>query len=165
MISDHIDMPMGRISISVSGKQIARLPTENLPKPSPQLPQGMRVDDCQLRTITVQNSAHSDVLITLDWRGNELASIGGESGQYFDGFGVETPTQIGNFGIRGADWWAEVRNVSATSLDPEEHLLCIKLTPNHSGPLEIELAAAWITHPQTDDEIVSPWFASDLAMK
>lgn len=163
----RLSAPFGEALLEI--KTASAVATADAPsRQDPALPAGMRVDDCQLQTVSINVDAGAvlSVMLRLDLKDGWKANFA--SGESLDAFEITSAGEaLAAVGMRDPEWLCRslsLKLIDASNPRTEHNILVARYQVVSAGPLNIQAAWAWINKPTTDREKDSPWFAVDLAM-
>jgi hypothetical protein len=161
------DLPFATLRIAINGTT-SPVSVDETNKSAPALPNGMRIDGCQIGTLTVELVAGELVSILLiaeplaDW----VASV--ESGESLDAFVfTHSSGAVGAVAMRDADWLCQRYRLEQTEgVHSIADAKRFSATYRATAPtlINIQVAYAWLLKPETAQEALSPWFAVDNAL-
>ncbi|MEC9343472.1 MAG: hypothetical protein VYD64_06470 [Pseudomonadota bacterium] len=154
-----------RLAIDCPGHPVV---TADAASVSPRLPEGMRVDRCQLDALMFQAEAKVGFTIILQAHPNAGWEADYESGEsldaivYSDAFG-----SVGSIAMRDPDWMC--RRYDLECVDASQHTtpageLIATYRSRARVEITIQASCAWIQKSTTEQEANSPWFAVDKAL-
>jgi hypothetical protein len=161
------DLPFATLRIAINGTS-APVTLGETDKSAPALPNGMRIDGCQIDTLSAELVAGEQISILIvaeplaDW----AASV--ESGESLDAFVfTHSSGAVGAVAMRDADWFCQHYRLEQTE---DVHSIAdakrFSATYRATAPtlINIQVAYAWLMKPVTAQEALSPWFAVDNAL-
>lgn len=138
---------------------------------SPQLPDGMKVDECRLLDFAFNADAAQEFKVTFavepysDWFG------GFSSGEHLDAFAFEGPNrEHAAVGMRDPEWMCWKANIDlveashprSSEVSDLSHVASYRM--RRAELVRFQLAVARSSPNRFDGRDSSPWFAVDLAM-
>lgn len=133
----------------------------------PTLPVGMRIDDCRLFAVSIACSAGETLTICLEVFPAEEWTAELATGEWLDGFELESRDGTAALGMRDPEWLCDrfgLVSLEASSATARPHRCTATYKSLSRTQIDLQAACAWTHNPKTEQEALSPWFAVDLAM-